>query len=229
VRVGRKLQFGDCVFDPESREVRRRGETLDLSPKALDLLAALLERRPAVVRKTTLQDLLWPQTHVGPTSLPRLVNELRRALGDESGEPRYVRTVHRFGYAFCGTAVEIPTPSAPPAGCGLRWGGREFLLVEGENLIGRGRDCQVRIASPRVSRHHARIVVAGGVATAEDLRSKNGTFIDAKRLEGPAALKGGEQLCVGKAVLVFFSAPDAASTETGSVPGQPASGPRSAR
>jgi DNA-binding winged helix-turn-helix (wHTH) protein len=43
---------------------------------------------------------------VSETSLPHLVTELRKALGDDPREPRYVRTIHRFGYAFCGEARE---------------------------------------------------------------------------------------------------------------------------
>jgi DNA-binding winged helix-turn-helix (wHTH) protein len=212
------LRFGDCVFDAEGREVRRAGRRLELSPQALELLAALLSRRPAAVAKETLRDLLWPRTYVGPTSLPRLVNELRRALGEDTASPRFIRTVHRFGYAFDGPAVPLAAKdSSSPGAASLHSNGREFPLLEGENLIGRSGDCVVRIASPRVSRHHARIVVADGVATLEDLGSKNGTFVGTSRLEHPIVLCDGNQIRVGTTVLVFMVASDGGRTETGSI------------
>jgi DNA-binding winged helix-turn-helix (wHTH) protein len=214
---GGQLRFGDCLFDPEAREVRRGGRALDLSPKALGLLGALLDRRPAVVRKEALRDLLWPKTSVGHTSLPRIVTELRRALGDDTRDTRYIRTVHGFGYAFGGSAVEVAAKGTWSATlASLRLGLREFLLLEGENLIGRSGDCLVRIGSSRVSRHHARVVVVAGIATLEDLGSKNGTFVEAKRLEQPVVLRDGDHICVGPAVLVYVSAAEAGSTETGS-------------
>ena len=54
----------------------------------------------------------------------------------------------------------------------------DWLLAEGSNLVGRERDCAVRIDSPSVSRHHARILVIQGEATVEDLGSKNGTYVN---------------------------------------------------
>src|SRR5215467_11652220 len=102
--AGSQVRFGNWVFDPETREVRRDDRAVDLSPKAFELLSVLLARRPAVVSKAALRDVLWPSTCVGDTSLPRIVTELRGVLGDDASSPRYVRTVRGFGYAFVGGA-----------------------------------------------------------------------------------------------------------------------------
>jgi DNA-binding winged helix-turn-helix (wHTH) protein len=206
-----QVRFGSWLFDHEARELRRDDRTVALSPKAFDLLGALLARRPAVVSKEALRDVLWPRTCVGQTSLPRIVTELRRALGDDTASPRYVRTVHGFGYAFVGGTLE-----AGPAAALLRSGSREFLLREGENLIGRSAECLVRIASPRVSRRHARVVVTAGAATIEDLGSKNGTFVEGKRITEPTRLHDGAQVGLGLAVLVFVSGGEDYSTESDS-------------
>jgi DNA-binding winged helix-turn-helix (wHTH) protein len=73
-----------------------------LEPKAFRLLELLLAARPKALSKRDLQDELWPKTYVSERSLARLVANLRIAIGDRATEPRFIRTVHGFGYAFCG-------------------------------------------------------------------------------------------------------------------------------
>jgi len=75
-----------------------------LEAKAFELLCLLLVRRPRVLSKAQIRDVLWPGTSVGETSLPRLVTALRQALGDDAQQSRFIRTAHGFGYAFCGEA-----------------------------------------------------------------------------------------------------------------------------
>ena len=128
----------------------RAGRRVTLSPRAFDLLEVLLERRPEVVPQSELRDRLWPETFVAYSSLARLVTEARKAIGDASRKPRLVRTVYGRGYAFSGEAVD------EVSGCTLVWADRLIPLVEGENVIGRGDDCHVRIQSTKVSRRHAR-------------------------------------------------------------------------
>lgn len=199
-----RLQFGSYLFDAATREMTREGQGVDLSPKAFDLLGALLQNRPRVLTKAELRDLLWPRTFVTETSLPRLVAEIRKQLGDRPGRPRFVRTAHRIGYAFCGEAKEVLS-AGRAAPCWLLWRAREVGLVEGENLLGRGPGCLVRIPSSRVSRRHARILVTGGRATLEDLGSKNGTYHRGRRLDRPASLADGDEIGVGPELLLFCS------------------------
>jgi DNA-binding winged helix-turn-helix (wHTH) protein len=203
MRVG----FGQCVFDAEARELTRDGAAVQLSPKAFQLLSCLLEHRPRAVSRTELHDLIWPRVFVSYTSLPRLVTELRRALADRSRLPRFVRTVHGYGYAFTGQDVrELPERVVGARSrCSLRWGKRKIRLLEGETLIGRGPDCGVQIDSTLVSRHHARIRVAGGNAILEDCQSKNGSFVEGKRVKESVSLEDGDTIKVGPAVLVFLA------------------------
>ena len=215
-----RARFGTFVFDDSSRELRSGAEPVPLSPKAFDLLAVLFRARPRALSKAELRDHLWPDTVVGETSLPRVVGEIRRALGDRPDPASFVRTVQRFGYAFVGDAVEDVgdagsggTGGGPLTGCALLWGERIVPLVEGENVVGRDPECVVAIPSGLVSRQHARLVVDGERAVLHDLGSKNGTLLCGRRVEGSVELAEGDEIRIGPALLVFC-APASGSTRT---------------
>lgn len=110
-----RVHFLDFVFDGGRRILIRGADRLHLSPKAFRLLELLLARRPDAVSKPEIHSVLWPRTFVSEANLPALVNELRRALGDDAKRPRAIRTVHGFGYAFEATVRE---DAAPPAAAG---------------------------------------------------------------------------------------------------------------
>jgi DNA-binding winged helix-turn-helix (wHTH) protein len=210
-----KVRFGDCVFDSEMRQLRRGEAAIDLPPKTMLLLEALLEQRPKPVSKQALQDRLWPDTFVAEVSLARLISDLRRAVGDEVREPRLIRTVHRFGYAFAGEVEALGAPhAAAGTSCWLVWRDRDYPLAEGDNLLGRGEDCLVALPSGKVSRRHARIRVVRGEAVLEDLGSKNGSYVDGRRITAPTPLDDGDEVRLGSALVVFRSRPAAGSTET---------------
>lgn len=201
-----RVSFGEFRLDTESRELLREGEAVHVSPKAFLLLEALLERRPAAVPKTELKDRLWPSSYVSETSLASLVAELRSVLADDAREPRFIRTVHTYGYAFCGTATAESLPRRPSPDervCRLVWGDREITLAEGENLLGRDRQAVVWIDSATVSRRHARIVVTEGEAVIEDLGSRNGTSVQGEKIQGPVRLADHDRLRLGSATMTF--------------------------
>jgi len=188
------------------RLLLRHGRAEPLSPKAFQLLEVLLDRRPEAVAKEELLDRLWPGTFVSEASLYNLVAEVRAALGDASRATRFIRTVPRYGYAFHGDARSAPAGdiSGPArAGACLLLGRREWLLSEGSNLLGRDRDCAVRIDSATVSRHHARIVIGPEGTSIEDLESKNGTRVNGQRVEQRVALTDGDQIRVGSVTVTY--------------------------
>ncbi len=98
--------FGDFELDQERRQLLRSGEPVPLEPKAYELLSLLLERRPRALSRAQIRDVVWPQTFVSESTLAVVVNGIRQALGDDARHPRFIRTVHGFGYAFCGEARE---------------------------------------------------------------------------------------------------------------------------
>lgn len=98
------LVFGDFALDQERRQLLREGQPVRLEPKVYELLGLLIERRPKVLNKAQIRDVLWPGTFVSESALAGLVTDLRAALGDDPRQARYIRTVHGFGYAFCAEA-----------------------------------------------------------------------------------------------------------------------------
>ena len=95
-----RVRFGTFVLDPDTRELLRGDAPVPLSPKAFDLLYILVAERPKAISKNDLQERLWPATFVVEKNLANLVSEIRDAIGDDPGNPRFIRTIRRFGYAF---------------------------------------------------------------------------------------------------------------------------------
>jgi DNA-binding winged helix-turn-helix (wHTH) protein len=209
-----RLRFADCVLDPEARELRRRGTPVPLSPRAFRLLTLLLEHRPRPVSQQRLRDALWPDTSVGYTSLAQVVAELRRAIGDPAGGDRRIRTVPRVGYAFVHPVVEERARRRASLGV-LVTEDSEYLVPEGETLVGRGTECGIRLPSSRVSRVHARVRTEGERVLVEDAGSKNGTWVNRERREGPALLEDGDEVLFGTFRAVFHRAGASGSTRTG--------------
>src|SRR5262245_4892630 len=115
-----RMRFGDVEVDGETRQIRRAGRGVHLSPKAFDLLTLLLSRRPPAVPKSESHRHLGAGTFVTDTSLPTLVAEVRDAIGDDAKRMNYVRTIHRFGYAFQGEVFEVqPAMAADSVGAWL--------------------------------------------------------------------------------------------------------------
>jgi DNA-binding winged helix-turn-helix (wHTH) protein len=202
--VNALIRFGDFVLDLDARELRCRERAVALSPKAFQLLEILVGSRPKALSKVTLQERLWPDTFVVEKNLVNLVAEIREALGDRPARPRFIRTVHRFGYAF---RDEATLSAGQPRGnvrCRLEWKQGRASIGVGEYVLGRDPDLELFLDSPRVSRRHAVITVTADGATVEDLGSKNGTFVADRRVEAATPLADGDVIRVG-AVLVTFT------------------------
>jgi len=212
-----RLHFGDYLLDTEAHALFRRGRPLHLTPKAFGLLALLVESRPRALSKPDLVRALWPDSFVSEGSLTNLVTEVRTALGEGARSSRYIRTVHRFGYAFGEEAredLEAAVSLVPRTALRLVLPEGEVELLQGENRIGRARDCRVRLDYSSVSRYHARIVVAAEEATIEDLGSKNGTTVGGVPVRVPQRLADGDAIAVGSISILFrFVKPDT-STDT---------------
>jgi DNA-binding winged helix-turn-helix (wHTH) protein len=211
------FQFENLALDTDSRALTRDGRPVAISPKAFRLLQVLLEARPRAIPKAELHRRLWPDTVVSDVNLPTLIAEIRQATGDDARSPRFIRTVYGYGYAFSGEASAEHRHPGPPEGdqlFRLVWGQREVALAEGENILGRGSDSLVWIDAQSVSRRHARLRIASGLATLEDLGSKNGTFVNGLRLTTPLALRDGDELRIGSVPMTLKIHSKPASTET---------------
>src|SRR5271154_1824127 len=111
-----RVRFGDCLLDSEMRQLLVHGKEVHLQPKALQFLELLLQNRPKAVSKETIHKHLWPDTFVSDGTVTSLLAEVRDAIGDDAHESRFIRTVHRFGYAFCGAVQEAAERRSPLAG-----------------------------------------------------------------------------------------------------------------
>ena len=215
-----RVRFGEFVLDPDSRQLFREGVEVRLQPKTFELLDLLVRSRTKALSKQQLRGQLWPDTVVGDASLTVAVAELRAALGDDAKEPRFVRTVYGFGYAFAGEAESeregALVSATASAAARVLWEKRAIPLVEGENVLGRDEGVTVRIDAPGVSRRHACIRVEGDRATIEDLGSKNGTFLgdETTAIGGPTALPDAARFRLGRILLVFRCSPESGSTLT---------------
>ena len=211
-----QVRFGAFVLDVETRELIRGGHCVALSPKAFDLLRILVAERPKAISKSDLQERLWPATFVVEKNLPNLVSEIRDAIGDDPSNPRFIRTVHRFGYAFRETVTHA---SGRPASRGevsfrVKWVNGRITLDEGEHVLGRDPDVEIFLNAPGVSRRHALIKISAGRATIEDLGSKNGTFVGNQRVDGSTSLGDGDIIGVGSVKLTLRVLQTPTSTET---------------
>ena len=212
------ITFGPFALDPGTRQLTRGGEVVHLTPKAFELLEALVTERPNVLSKDALQRRLWPDTFVSEANLSNLIAEIRQALHDRARAPRFIRTCHGFGYAFCAEAAALPARIGgrldQPVGW-LQWDQHRFLLGAGEHVIGRGPEARIRLDHTTVSRRHARILMTvDGAATLEDFDSKNGTFLSSQRVTTPIRLADGDLIGIGSVCLTFHLQLGALSTET---------------
>jgi TolB-like protein/Tfp pilus assembly protein PilF len=109
-RGARVYGFGDFRLDPGKRLlVGRDGTPISLTPKAYDTLAYLVERPGSIVYKDELMQAIWPDTAVEENNLTQNISMIRRVLGEERGQHRYIATVPGRGYQFVsGVKVDAP-------------------------------------------------------------------------------------------------------------------------
>ena len=204
-----RLRFGDFVVDSDTRQVVRDQEEIHLSPKAFDLLCTLAERRPTVVDKAELVTRIWPDTFVGDANLNVLIGEIRRALGDTAQRPRFIRTVHGVGYAFCGEADRAASAGHRTAACARRGVGWSGTIAHSRWRRGQRHRPRSRVRD--LARRGWRIAPArahpcGRRASShdlEDLNSTNGTFVGDAQLSAKHALADGDVIHIGSVALTF--------------------------
>ena len=215
-----RARFGEFVVDFETRQLLRIAHPVHLTPKAYQLLALLVEAQPRALSKGELQERIWPSTFVDEANLSVIVAELRAALGDDAKHPRFVRTVHGYGYAFAADVTHERPRGAAGGGSGSSgdwWLHSESVharLGEGDHLVGRELPIDVWLDSGSVSRRHARVTVERGAVWIEDLGTKNGTWVGGQRITAKTAVPDGAEVRFGAVTLRLHWAMSAGSTET---------------
>jgi DNA-binding winged helix-turn-helix (wHTH) protein len=114
-----RYRFSDFTLSPRRRLLLRGGREVPLIPRYFDLLVLLVERRHEAVHRRDIFDRVWTDVIVSDSALSQAVRTLRLTLGDDSREPRFIRTVARHGYRFVYTDVieeddaGVPEPVTP--------------------------------------------------------------------------------------------------------------------
>ena len=118
-------RFGPFLLDPQEYALWRGEQVVPVTRKALVLLATLLGRPGKLFTKAELFDTVWAGSVVTDAALSRAIHELRVALGDDAGAPRFIATAHGLGFRF----VAPVTGGAPAATAAVLATASKQLLV----------------------------------------------------------------------------------------------------
>jgi len=102
------LFFRQFRLDVANERLWQRSQEVTLRPKTFAVLRYLLEHADRLVTKQELLDAVWPDTAVSDVVPLVCIRELRKALNDEAGTPRFIETVPRRGYRFIAHVTHTP-------------------------------------------------------------------------------------------------------------------------
>jgi len=97
-------EFADFRLDCAQKLLFRHGLPVPLTPKVYDTLLLLVESNGRLLEKDELMQRLWPDRFVEEGNLTSNIKTLRRALGDDASDPRFIETIPRRGYRFIAAA-----------------------------------------------------------------------------------------------------------------------------
>jgi TolB-like protein/DNA-binding winged helix-turn-helix (wHTH) protein/Tfp pilus assembly protein PilF len=106
-------RFGKFQVDDEDFRLSAEGSTVPVEPKALRVLLYLIQNRSRLVRKGEILDSVWQEANVTESVLTRSIGLLRKALNDDSREPRFIETVPTAGYRFVAEVSELEAKAVP--------------------------------------------------------------------------------------------------------------------
>jgi TolB-like protein/Tfp pilus assembly protein PilF len=125
--------FDDVRVELQTCRAFKSGIDLRLEPKALDVLVFLIKHRGRVIEKDELLAAVWKEAFVTENALTRVIAQLRKALGDDPRQARYIKTVQTRGYLFVAdveTRAAAPAAAAAPPAFALRIGSLAVLPLE---------------------------------------------------------------------------------------------------
>ncbi len=211
------LRFSGFELDVEAYVLRRPDGSVRLEKIPMEILILLVQRAGSLVQRSEIQAMFWgPEVYVERDSaLNTAVRKIRRALGDDAERPRFVETVVGKGYRFIARvdSNSVPWERVFPSHC-VRRGKHEFILEAGETTFGRDPNAGVYVDHPSVSRHHACLSISSEGAVLQDLHSRNGTFVDGRKIDGPTKIGHGAIIGLGPITLTFIVMAAPASTQS---------------
>ena len=121
---GGMKQFEEFRLDTSNECLWHQGKPIELPPKPFAVLRYLIEHPGRLITHDELLEALWPETYVQPQVLRTYMLDLRKALGDSAGQPRFIQTIPKRGYRFVANVTELkenaetkfdPSPAGNPA------------------------------------------------------------------------------------------------------------------
>jgi len=115
------LSFEDKEIDFAVAELRRSGRSVNIEPRAFDLLCLLVSNRDRLVGKDEIVREIWDDRYISDAAISTCIKSLRKAIGDDGDQQRLIKTVRGRGFRFVGEVKEQtqvktpPTPKAEPA------------------------------------------------------------------------------------------------------------------
>src|SRR5256714_3662201 len=108
-------RFDNFYLDAANRRLLRDGQPLALNSKYFDVLLLLVSRGGQLVEKASLFEEIWSGVFVTDAALTQCIKDIRKQLGDDAANPRYIKTVPKHGYVFIGEVTALATDEARPA------------------------------------------------------------------------------------------------------------------
>jgi DNA-binding winged helix-turn-helix (wHTH) protein len=219
-QLRRSFHLGDWMVEPTLDRITRDGREVRLRPRAMDVLTVLALAAGKLVSKRSLIDEVWRTEFVSDHALTQVIAELRAALGDDAGSPSFIENIPRRGYRLVApvtaAAASVVSKHGVSVPFKLETGDGTRPLIQGQNVIGRTDEADISLDRTEVSRCHAMITVQGTTAVIEDLGSKNGTYVNGRRLDGPATLNNGDEIWIGRSAarMRFLIEGEPTKTET---------------
>jgi Tol biopolymer transport system component/DNA-binding winged helix-turn-helix (wHTH) protein len=175
-------EFGPFRMDAAEHLLLRSGDVVPLTPKAFDLLLALVEEHGHLLEKDELLKKVWPDTFVEEANLASNISQLRKVLGDGENGQRYIETAPKRGYRFVASVKEVTQKRAEPTI--QEFPGLQSTVAEGEQAANVGDRIPAHPAVKAESlvskaRHYLRralpaltaLVLSGGIPAYFVLRS----------------------------------------------------------
>lgn len=122
-------EFGQFRLDREARILLRDGKIVPLTPKVLDLLLVLVEKRGQLLAKENLMKAVWPDTFVEDGNLTSNISILRKELGAPPGGGEYIETIPKRGYRFVAAVAEVSDGASSGAPAAARPAVRSAVLL----------------------------------------------------------------------------------------------------
>jgi len=123
------MQIGEWLINAGLNELSRADEVVRLEPKVMEVLIFLVSRPDEVVSRESLLTAIWPGVIVGDDALTQAMIKLRKALGDDPKQPRYIQTVPKRGYRLLATVTPAATAGPVTTPTRQQQGSHQYALI----------------------------------------------------------------------------------------------------